>query len=118
MFAGALISAILSAVYSALLTAASLVSHDIVLRLSPGVSETRQDLLRARRRRGAGSHPGWGGAPSAYAAIVAGALVWACGKFALDMQAPYVSGVLAALLGYVLVTIATRSAAAERRTRA
>jgi len=63
-----------------------------------------------------GLFTGWGGAPSAYAAIVVGAVVWACGKFALDMQAPYVSGVLAALLAYVLVTIATRSAAAERRT--
>jgi len=40
MFAGALISAILSSVDSALLAAASFVSHNIVLRLKPDLSET------------------------------------------------------------------------------
>jgi Na+/proline symporter len=40
MFVGALISAILSTVDSALLAAASLVSHNIVLRVQPGMSET------------------------------------------------------------------------------
>ena len=49
MFAGALISAILSTVDSALLASASLVSHNIVLRLWPGATEERQDRGCARR---------------------------------------------------------------------
>jgi len=153
MFAGALISAILSTVDSALLAAASLISHNIVLRVKPGMSETAKvafarvgvavlgliayalaiqaegisalvELASAFATAGIfvalvfGLFTGWGGAPSAYAAIAAGALVWACGKFALGLQAPYVCGVLAALLGYVLVTVATRFLAAERRAQA
>jgi len=47
MFAGALISAILSTVDSCLLAAASLVSHNIVVPLTPGMSE-RGKLLSAR----------------------------------------------------------------------
>jgi SSS family transporter len=143
MFAGALISAILSTVDSALLAAASLVSHNIVLRLKPGMSETAKvafartgvavlglvayilavraegisdlvELASAFATAGIfvaavfGLFTGWGGAPSAYAAIAAGALVWACGRFALNLQAPYVFGVLAALLAYVLVMAAVR----------
>jgi SSS family transporter len=153
MFAGALISAILSTVDSALLAAASLVSHNIVLRTRPGMSETAKvtwarigvavlgivAYVLAIRSEGIsdlvefasafatagifvalvfGLFSGWGGAPSAYAAIGAGALVWACGKFALDLQAPYVCGVLAALVAYVLVTVAMRVLAAQRRAQA
>jgi SSS family transporter len=153
MFAGALISAILSTVDSALLAAASLVSHNIVLRLQPGLSETAKvtsarvgvavlgliayilairsegisnlvELASAFATAGIfvalvfGLFTGWGGAPSAYAAIVAGGLVWASGKFALGLQAPYVCGVLAALFAYVLVTAATRVVAAQRRAQA
>ena len=47
VFAGALISAILSTVDSALLAAASLVSHNLVLPLAPGMSE-RAKVLAAR----------------------------------------------------------------------
>ncbi len=50
MFAGALISAILSTVDSCLLAAASLVSHNIIVPLQPGFERARQDLVRARRR--------------------------------------------------------------------
>jgi Na+/proline symporter len=47
MFAGALISAILSTVDSCLLAAASLVSHNLVMPLRPGMSE-RGKILTAR----------------------------------------------------------------------
>jgi Na+/proline symporter len=153
MFAGALISAILSTVDSALLAAASLVSHNIVLRLRPGVSEPAKVtwarasvavlglvayILAVRSERISdlvelasafatagifvavvfGLFTGWGGAPSAYAAIVAGGVVWACGKFAFGLQAPYVCGVVAALSAYVLITAAMRFLAAGHRARA
>jgi Na+/proline symporter len=153
MFAGALISAILSTVDSALLAAASLVSHNIVLRLKPGMSETAKvtwarvgvamlglvayilavrsegiselvELASAFATAGIfialvfGLFTGWGSAPSAYAAIIAGGLVWACGKFALGLEAPYVCGVVAALLAYVLATLLARVLAAERRAQA
>lgn len=149
MFAGALISAILSTVDSALLAAASLVSHNLVLRLRPGMSEPAKvafarigvavlglvayalavradgisdlvELASAFATAGIfvalvfGLFTGWGGAASAYAAIATGGLVWACGEFALGLQAPYLSGVLTALLAYVLVTIATRFLADSR----
>jgi MFS family permease len=65
-----------------------------------------------------GLFTGWGGAASAYAAIAVGGLVWACGKFAFGLQAPYVCGVLAALFAYVLVTVAARLLAAPRRAQA
>jgi Na+/proline symporter len=153
MFAGALISAILSTVDSALLASASLVSHNIVLRLWPGVGEPAKigfaragvalfglvafalalqaegisdlvELASAFATAGIfvafafGLFTRWGGAPSAYAAIVAGALVWACGKFVLDLQAPYVCGVLAAAVAYAAVTIATRFASVKRGAQA
>jgi SSS family transporter len=149
MFAGALISAILSTVDSALLAAASLVSHNIVLRLRPNTDETVKvafarigvavlglvayvlavraegisdlvELASAFATAGIfvalafGLFTGWGGAPSAYAAIIAGALVWATGRYALDLQAPYVTGVLAALLAYVFVTAALRLRGSSR----
>jgi hypothetical protein len=44
--------------------------------------------------------------------------VWASGKFALELQAPYLSGVLAALFAYVLATLLARALAPERRARA
>jgi SSS family transporter len=153
MFAGALISAILSTVDSALLAAASLVSHNIVLRIRPGMSEAAKvawarmgvavlggvayvlaiysdgisdlvELASAFATAGIfvalvfGLFTGWGGAPSAYAAIVAGGLVWAIGKFVLDVPAPYVTGLGAALVAYVLVMVAMRVVAAERRAQA
>lgn len=153
MFAGALISAILSTVDSALLAAASLVSHNIVLRIQPGMSEGAKvawarigvavlgivaymlaiysegisdlvELASAFATAGIfvalifGLFTPWGGAASAYAAIAAGGLVWALGKYALELPAPYVSGVVAALAAYVLVTVASRFAAAGRRAQA
>lgn len=150
MFAGALISAILSTVDSALLAAASLLSHNIVLRLRPDVSESGKvviarsgvallglvalalalqsegisdlvELASAFATAGIfvafafGLFTGWGGAASAYAAILAGALVWAGGKYLIELPAPYLGGVLAAVLAYAAVAVATRFVSAESR---
>jgi Na+/proline symporter len=138
---------------SALLAAASLVSHNIVLRLRPGMSETAKvtwarvgvaalgaaayvlalyserisdlvELASAFATAGIfvalvfGLFTRWGGAPSAYAAIVAGGSVWALGTYAFGLPAPYVSGVIAALAAYVLVTVAMRFVMTERRVQA
>jgi SSS family transporter len=153
MFAGALISAILSTVDSALLAAASLLSHNIVLRLRPGVGESGKvsiarggvallgfvafalalqsdrisdlvELASAFATAGIfvafafGLFTGWGGAASAYAAIIAGAVVWAGGKYLLELQAPYIGGVLTAVAAYAAVAVAARFVSAESRSRA
>jgi SSS family transporter len=150
MYAGALISAILTTVDSALLAAASLLSHNIVLRLKPDVSESGKvalarggvallglvafalalqseaisdlvELASAFATAGIfvafafGLFTGWGGAASAYAAIVAGAVVWAGGKYLLELEAPYVTGVLAAVAAYAAVAVAARLVTAESR---
>jgi SSS family transporter len=153
MFAGALISAILSTVDSALLASASLVSHNIVLRLWPGASERAKvglaragvaafgltafvlalrserisdlvELASAFATAGIfvafvlGLFTRWGGAASAYAAIVAGAVVWAGGKLMLGLQAPYVCGVIAAVLAYAIVAVLSRFRSLEPRAAA
>jgi SSS family transporter len=153
MFAGALISAILSTVDSALLASASLISHNIVLRLKPDIGESGKvalarggvavlgliafvlalqsegisalvELASAFATAGIfvafafGLFTGWGGAASAYAAIVAGAVVWAGGKYLLELQAPYVTGVLAAAAAYAAIAVAARFVSAEARSQA
>jgi Na+/proline symporter len=153
MFAGALISAILSTVDSALLASASLVSHNLVLRIWPGIGESGKvalarlgvavlgliafalalqserisdlvELASAFATAGIfvafafGLFTGWGGAASAYAAIVAGAVVWACGRFTFELPAPYVCGVAAAVVAYVLVAAGARFTVVERRSQA
>jgi SSS family transporter len=153
MFAGALISAILSTVDSALLAAASLVSHNIILRLRPDSSE-RQKVAMARggvlvlgilayllalRAEGIsdlvetasafatagvfvalvfGLFTNFGHAHSAYAAVIAGAAVWAGGKYAFDLQAPYVWALLSALAAYVVVAVLERNGLVLTRTSA
>jgi SSS family transporter len=143
MFAGALISAILSTVDSALLASASLVSHNIYLRLRPNLSE--RDKVKAARFGVAGLgilayllalrssgisdlvetasafasagifvalafglFTSFGGPASASAAIAAGALVWAAGKFVLDVPTPYLAGLLAAVAAYIAVALVER----------
>lgn len=153
MFAGALISAILSTVDSALLASASLLSHNIVLRLWPGASERAKvgvarggvaafgliafalalqsegisnlvELASAFATAGIfvtfvfGLFTRWGGAASAYAAIVAGAAVWACGKFAFELQAPYVCGVIAAVVAYSAIALLSRVLSIKLRSTA
>jgi Na+/proline symporter len=137
LFAGALISAILSTVDSCLLAAASLVSHNLVVPLRPTLTD-RQKIVTARVGVAAfgviayvialyadgiyelvatasafgsagifvvglfGLFSRVGGAPSAYAALVAGIVVWAAGEYWLAWSTPYVAAVAAALGAYLV----------------
>ena len=49
-----------------------------------------------------------GGAPSAYAALVAGVVVWAAGEYWLEWSTPYITAVAAALAAYLLAAPFTR----------
>lgn len=136
LFAGALISAILSTVDSCLLAAASLVSHNLIVPLKPTLTE-RQKVLAARIGVAAfgivaylialsaggiyelvatasafgsagifvvgmfGLFSRVGGAPSAYAALVCGVLVWAAGEYWFQWQTPYITALAAALGAYL-----------------
>ena len=139
-FAGAIISAILSTVHSALHAPASQISHNIVVRLVPGItdrgklwcvrftvmalsivayllsvtSERIHDLVETVSAFGSAGVfvtalfallTRFGGPASAYTSVVAGMLVWAGGKYALNIAAPYLLGLLAALVGYVGVAL-------------
>ena len=48
---------------------------------------------------------GFGWAASAYVSVAAGMLVWAAGKYAVGLPAPYLMGVLAASIAYVCVAL-------------
>ncbi len=147
LFAGALISAILSTVDSCLLAASSLVSHNLVVPLRPTLTD-RQKILVARVGVAAfgaiayvialhaegiyelvatasafgsagifvvglfGLFSRVGGAPSAYAALVAGIAVWAAGEYWLEWSTPYVAAVASALAAYLVAAILGPRAAA------
>jgi Na+/proline symporter len=135
-FVGAIISAILSAVHAALHAPASQISHNIVVKIVPRISDrgklwcvrmtvmalsivafvlaiTSQrikDLVETASAFGSAGvfvtslfalFTKFGGPMSAYASVAAGMLVWAGGKYVLAVPAPYVMGLLAALVAYV-----------------
>jgi Na+/proline symporter len=139
-FVGAIISAILSAVHAALHAPASQISHNIVVRLIPHItdrgklwsvritvmglsviayllavtSQRIHDLVETASAFGSAGvfvttlfalFTRFGGPTSAYTSVAAGLLVWAGGKYALDLAAPYLLGLLAAGLGYVGVAL-------------
>jgi Na+/proline symporter len=139
-FVGAIISAILSAVHAALHAPASQISHNIVVRLIPAISDRGRlwsvrmtvmvlsivafvlaitshrikDLVETASAFGSAGvfvtslfalFSSFGGPASAYASVAAGMLVWAGGKYVLGLPAPYVTGLLAALVAYVGVAI-------------
>jgi len=54
-----------------------------------------------------------GGAPSAYAALVAGVVVWAAGEYWLDWSTPYVAALAASLAAYLLAAVVKRRAPVE-----
>jgi Na+/proline symporter len=149
LFAGALISAILSTVDSCLLAAGSLVSHNLIVPLNPSMTD-RQKVRTARigvavfgliayvialyggtiyelvETASALGSAGifvvglfglfsrrFGGAPSAYAALVAGVVVWAAGEYWLEWSTPYVIALAASLAAYVLAAAAARRAPVE-----
>jgi solute:Na+ symporter, SSS family len=146
-FVGAIISAILSAVHAALHAPASQISHNIVVKLIPGLSDRGKlwsvratvmglsivayllsvtssrihDLVETASAFGSAGvfvtalfalFTRFGGPASAYASVAAGLLVWAGGKYALNLTAPYLLGLLAALVGYVGMALLE-----ERRSR-
>jgi Na+/proline symporter len=54
-----------------------------------------------------------GGAASAYAALVAGMLVWAAGEYWLDWSTPYIAALAASLAAYLLAAGFARVLEAE-----
>jgi solute:Na+ symporter, SSS family len=144
-FAGAIISAILSTVHSALHAPASQISHNIVVRLIPDISEHGKlwavrmtvmglsvvtylisvssqrihDLVETASAFGSAGvfvatlfalFTSFGGPASAYTSVLAGMLVWAVGKYALGLTAPYLLGLLAATVAYLAVALIERRA--------
>jgi solute:Na+ symporter, SSS family len=144
-FVGAIISAILSAVHAALHAPASQVSHNIVVRIVPGLTDRAKlwsvrltvmalsivayllavtsqrihDLVETASAFGSAGvfvaalfalFTRFGGAASAYASVASGMLVWAIGKYAAGLTAPYLLGLLAALVAYVGVALLERRA--------
>jgi len=142
-FVGAVISAILSAVHAALHAPASQISHNIVVRLVPGITDHGKlwsvrftvmalsviayllsvtsnrihDLVETASAFGSAGvfvaslfalFTRFGGPAAAYASIAAGMLVWAVGKYAVGMAAPYLCGLLAAGISYVAVGLLER----------
>ncbi len=150
LFAGALISAILSTVDSCLLAASSLVSHNLIVPLKPTLTD-RQKILAARVGVAAfgvlayvialyaggiyelvatasafgsagifvvglfGLFSRLGGAASAYAALVAGIVVWAAGEYWLEWSAPYLAALVASLAAYLLAAGVVRRAPIDAR---
>jgi Na+/proline symporter len=149
-FAGALVSAILSTVDSTLLVSASLVSHNIVVPLRPGITEAGK--VRAARIGVAafgvvayfmalyaegvyalveqasafgsagifvvvafGLFTRWGGARSAFAALLAGVAIWIIGSYVLALPFAYLAA-LAASAGAYLIAAATESRARASAT--
>lgn len=136
VFAGALVSAILSTVDSALLVTGSLVAHNVLIPiLGPAAQEHALRINRlcvagagvsayflARSAEGVyalveeasafgsagvlvsalfGLYGGFGGSRSAVASLITGAAVYTCGAYLLQVPAPYLTSLAAALLAYI-----------------
>jgi Na+/proline symporter len=136
LFAGALISAILSTVDSCLLAAGALASHNLILPLRGPVSERTKvwyarsgvivfgitayvialhasgiyELVATASAFGSagifvvgmfGLFSRRGGSRSAYAALIAGMLVWAVGEYVLALATPYLLALASALGAYL-----------------
>ena len=139
-FIGAVVSAIMSTVHSALHAPASQISHNIVVRLIPHITDrgklwsvratvmalccvayaisiTSQGIHELVETASAFGSAGvfvatmfalftrFGGPASAYVSVAAGLVVWAAGKYALGLTAPYLLGLLAATIAYVGVAL-------------
>ncbi len=138
LFVGALISATLTTVDSALLAAGTLLSHNLLLRLHPTASERARvgiarasvaalgviayllalrathisdlvELASAFASAGIfvalvfGLFTRMGGELSALAAMASGALVWFTGAHVFEVETPYIAGLAAAAIAYVVV---------------
>ena len=138
LFVGALIAAILSTVDSCLLAAGSMLSHNLLLRRRPDLSERSRVIIARASVASLGvvayllalrsSHISdlvelasafasagifvtlafglftrLGGELSALAAMSSGAIVWLIGAHLLDVEAPYIAGLVAATVAYVTI---------------
>ncbi len=138
LFIGALISAILTTVDSALLAAGTLLSHNLLLRMRPDTSERTKvtvarasvatlgfiayllalrsthisdlvELASAFASAGIfvtlvfGLFTRIGGELSAFAAMATGAIVWFVGAHVVGIDVPYITGLAAATIAYVVV---------------
>jgi Na+/proline symporter len=138
IFAGALVSAILSTVDSALLAASALVSRNIISSLFPGLTD-RQRLFTNRigvfvmgcvayvlalHAEGVynlvldassfgsaglfvvvifGLFTKFGGARSAIAAMLVGAIIWIVGNYIVDLELSYLLALSGSFVIYVLI---------------
>lgn len=151
LFAGALISAILSTVDSVLLASASQISHNLLLRIVPEASEAARiryargsvillaivasilaitatsirSLVEVASAAGStgifvalvfGLNSRFGGAPSAAAAIVVGAAVWALGHVTGATTVPYLLSLCAATVAYIGLGFAMPASATVSET--
>ncbi len=142
-FVGAVVSAILSTVHAALHAPAAQISHNIVVRVLPDVTDRGKlwcvrmtvlalaavayliavtshgihELVETASAFGSAGvfvatlfalFTRFGGPASAYAAIGLGLIVWAGGKYVLELSFPYLSALLAATAGYVGVALLVR----------
>ena len=136
LFAGALVSAILSTVDSALLVAASLVSHNLIVPLKPDMPEGSKvqiarigvavfgiiayvialfaegvyALVEEASAFGSagiftvivfGLFTRVGAAKSAYAALLAGIILWVFGAYVFAFPYPYITSLAGAVLAYL-----------------
>lgn len=150
VFAGAIVSAILSTVDSCLLAAGGLTSENLVASLRPALGSTARlrisracvvgfgfiayllalnggsvyELVEQASAFGSagifivvclGLFTRFGGAPAAYAGLVAGAGVWLVGTFVIPMPVVYLTSLAAALLAYSSVALAERLALPRAR---
>jgi len=143
IFAGALVSAILSTVDSALLAASALISRNVIGSLYPDMTD-KQRLLTGRlgvvvmgciaymlalHAEGVynlvldassfgsaglfvvavfGLFTKFGGANSAIAALVSGAVVWVTGNYIFDFDFSYIASLAAAFGMYIVTALAER----------
>lgn len=143
LFVGALVSAILSVVHAALHAPAAQLSHNVVVRLLPGLSPrgrlysvrlsvlvlsaiawglaqsvaTIKELVELASAFGSagaivvalfGLFTGFGGPAAAIASLVSGSLVWALGRFAFELQTPYLIALGVSLAAYVMIGLFER----------
>ncbi|MGE0767259.1 MAG: sodium:solute symporter family protein [Hyphomicrobiaceae bacterium] len=143
LFVGALVSAILSVVHAALHAPAAQLSHNVVVRLLPGLSPrgrllsvrlsvlalsavawvlaqsvtTIKELVELASAFGSagaivvalfGLFTSFGGAAAAIVALASGSLVWAIGKFVLELPAPYLIALGVSLTAYIAVGLTER----------
>jgi len=152
IFVGALVSAILSVVHAALHAPAAQLSHNVVVRLLPGLTPrgrlysvrlsvlalsavawllaqsvaTIKELVELASAFGSagaivvalfGLFTRFGGPVAAIASLLSGSLVWALGRFVLDLQAPYLVALGISLAAYVCIGLFEQDRRTEPVTR-